>query len=96
LDERFYIRVRGAAPALSKGDYLHAKEDVPEDCFVYLRTHEDQTVVVALNFSSEERCLAPPRFGVAEMRVSTYLDREGTTDLACLRLRANEGGVILP
>ena len=72
------------------------KEKVPEDCFVYLRAHEDQTVVVALNFSSEERSLALPRFGAAEIRVSTHLDREGTTDLTCLRLRAYEGCVILP
>jgi len=50
--------------------------------------------MVALNYSLEERSLALPRFGAAEIRVSTHLDREGTTDLA--RLRANEGCVILP
>ena len=93
---RALIRARRAVPALSKGEYLRAKEDVPEDCFVYLRTHEDRTVVVALNFSSEERSLALPRFGAAEIRISTHLDRGGTADLACLRLRAHEGCVILP
>ena len=93
---RTLIQARRAIPALSKGEYLRTKEKVPEDCFVYLRAHEDQTVVVALNFSSEERSLALPRFGAAEIRVSTHLDREGTTDLTCLRLRAYEGCVILP
>jgi alpha-glucosidase len=93
---RALIQARRAIPALGKGEYVRVKEKVPEDCFVYLRTHEVQTVVVALNFSSEERCLALPRFGAAEIRVSTHLDREGPTDLARLRLRANEGCVILP
>jgi alpha-glucosidase len=72
------------------GGYCPAGEDIPEDCFVYLRTHEDQTIVVALTFPSEERTLTLPRFGTAEILVSTHLDREGTTDLARLRLRANE------
>jgi alpha-glucosidase len=91
---RALIQARHAVPALSNGSYCPAREDIPEDCFVYLRTHEVQTIVVALNFSSEERTLALPRFGTAEILVSTHLDREGTTDLA--RLRANEGCMVLP
>ncbi|MFN8484105.1 MAG: alpha-amylase family glycosyl hydrolase [Anaerolineae bacterium] len=86
--------LRRATPALGVGDYrsLDASGD---GVFVYERAHEGQRVVVALNFTGDERVVAvsaEPLSG--DVLLSTRLDREGPASLSALTLRPNEGIII--
>jgi alpha-glucosidase len=90
---RALLALRRAKPALTRGDY-QALEESSEHCFVYLRAHEDQRILVALNFSAEAQRLRLPAYGKGRVLLSTALDREGQVDLAELTLRGYEGCVI--
>lgn len=46
------IRLRKSSPALFDGSY-YCLENVPGDCFAFLRKSDNQKVLVALNFSSK-------------------------------------------
>jgi alpha-glucosidase len=87
------IWTRKMSPALLSGRY-RAVDKVPTDCFVYLREHTGQRMLVALNFSADEHRLSLPDLGVGQSVVSTHLDREGATDLTTLHLRGHEGIII--
>ena len=90
---RRLIWTRKASPALLSGRYFTV-DDVPEDCFAYLREHAEQRMLVALNFSDDEHRLSLPDLGVGQLVISTHLDREGTVDLAALHLREHEGAIV--
>jgi alpha-glucosidase len=90
---RRLISMRKASPALLSGRY-DALDNVPESCFVYLRQHAGQRMLVALNFSDDEHRLSLPDLGVGQLVISTHLDREGTIDLAVLHLRGHEGVIV--
>jgi alpha-glucosidase len=87
---RGLIRLRKKSPALSVGSYT-AIETGNDAVFAYLREHEGQRIVVALNFSEQ-----PTRVDLAvannggELLCSTHLDRAGA-----LELRPYEGLMIL-
>jgi alpha-glucosidase len=65
-----------------------------EDCFVYLRQHGSQRLLIALNFACAERVLSLAEFDTGRIVLSTYLDREEQVDLAHLALRGDEGCII--
>ncbi len=90
---RRLIWTRKELPALHSGRY-RAVDNVPGDCFVYLREHAEQRMLVALNFSADEQRLSLPDLGSGRLVISTHLDREGTIDLAALHLRGHEGVIV--
>jgi glycosidase len=100
------LRLRRAAPALLRGAYTPV-ERVPDDCFAYLRAHGDERYLIALNFGGREQTLRlgegggeavggrSGRSGMSgRLVLSTRLDREGSVDLATLRLRPYEGCLV--
>ena len=90
---RRLLAYRDRSPALQWGCYQPV-DSVPNDCYVYLREADEERVLVALNFSAEERTISLPDLGEGEVAVSTYMDRPGPVDLAHLTLRPNEGLII--
>lgn len=91
---RRLLALRRKLPMLHAGGYNPLREGVSEDCLVYVRRHQYQTCLVALNFSIEERELRLPDKDKGHVLVSTLLDREGATSLNPFRLRANEGCIV--
>ena len=90
---RALLALRRAAPALHAGSH-ESVPDVPDDCFVYLRTSAAERYVVALNFGPGAHVLALPGLGRGRLLLSTHLDREGAADLRSFPLRGHEGCVI--
>ncbi|WP_394825608.1 DUF3459 domain-containing protein [Pendulispora albinea] len=78
-------------PALAVGSKrLLASSD---DVLVYERTEQASRLLVALNFSAEERAAdLAGKSGV--VLLSTYLDHRGDVVQGELRLRANEGVLV--
>jgi alpha-glucosidase len=90
---RRLIWTRKASPALLSGRY-NAVDNVPNDCFVYLREHAEQRILVALNFSDNQCRVLLPDLGAGQLAISTHLDREGAIDLDTLHLRGHEGVIV--
>ena len=90
---RKLLALRRAMPALQLGNY-QPLDGVPDDCYVYLRQADDDSVLVALNISEKPRSLSLARLGYGNLRISTCMDKEGVVDLAKLVLRPYEGVVI--
>jgi alpha-glucosidase len=90
---RRLLAYRQATPALQWGSY-RAIDGIPEDCYVYLRQADGRRVLVALNFSGQERRLRLPDWGRGQVVISTYLDRAETANLAQFTLRGDEGVII--
>ncbi len=88
---RRLLAYRKASPALQWGEYRALR--APDDCYVFLRQTDEQRVLVALNFSSQERRLTFPA-PAGHVVVSTHLDREGAADLDTFVLRADEGVIV--
>jgi alpha-glucosidase len=90
---RGLLALRRNHPALSVGRYL-GLEDMPDDCFVYIREHDRERMLVALNFSNAERQIDLPTELRGAIRFSTHIDRDGEAVGGQLRLRGDEGCVI--
>jgi alpha-glucosidase len=101
---RRLLAYRRTTPAVQWGAY-RPLDDVPHDCYVYLRWAGAQRVLVALNFSAQERRLDLPALGGGgpvgdeyvprgRIVISTHLDREETASLAGLILRGHEGLIV--
>jgi alpha-glucosidase len=90
---RNLLTIRKSSPALQWGSYTPL-DNVPADCFVYLREAKGQRFLTALNFSSESQVLHLSNFVEAKIVLSTYLDRDETIDLKKFALRENEGILI--
>lgn len=80
---------RKGSPALNSGSYTPM--DSVNDTFVYLRQHEDEVKLIAINFTSNPKVVNLPQAG--RLVLSTELDREEdvTEDVY---LRAHEGVII--
>ena len=88
---RRLIELRRKLPALTVGSY-QPLDAGNASVHAYLREHEDQTVLVVLNFGSEAQTLDLSNTGDrGEMLCSTHLDRTGELDLKELSLRSGEG-----
>jgi glycosidase len=90
---RHMLAHRKRSPALQWGSY-RPLAPVPDDCFVYLRQAREERVLVAINFSDEDRVVSLPDLGESAAILSTHLDRPGPVDLARLTLRGNEGLIV--
>jgi alpha-glucosidase len=91
---RALLKLRRKRSALALGSY----ERVPaqDDCLVFIRRHDRERLLVALNFGAEPRTLAmPPDFANGRVLLSTAMDRGGTAT-ETLALRPNEGVVLAP
>jgi alpha-glucosidase len=89
---RRLLAIRRQYAAIELGAYqpLGAEHDV----LFYRRSLETQQIIVALNFSAEERTLVlPETIPALKMLVSTHLDRDETAP--DLSLRPYEGIVAL-
>ena len=73
---RRLLRLRKQSQALQTGKYTSI-DDIPENCFVYLREVKDERVLIALNFSSESQTISLSGLHSASILLSTFLDREG-------------------
>ncbi|QBD77540.1 DUF3459 domain-containing protein [Ktedonosporobacter rubrisoli] len=90
---RELLMLRRSSPALTLGAY-QAIDEENESCFVYLRQHDEQRYLVALNFSAQEQEIHLAIRGRGHVALSTSMDRDGAIDLSALRLRPNEGLLI--
>lgn len=91
---RLLISLRRAHPALTVGGY-HAL-DSADGTFVYVRQHENERFLVALNFTHEMKAITlPPDMTQGTVCVSTFMDPDRAVDLtAPLVLHPDEGVVI--
>ncbi|GHO93596.1 oligo-1,6-glucosidase [Reticulibacter mediterranei] len=88
---RTLIELRRLLPALKLGSYQSIEQDNPS-CFVYQRGYQKERYLVVLNLSDEKQVLSLT--GKGRVLLTTYMDFEGTRDLAELYLRGNEGLLI--
>ena len=84
---------RRTSPALSIGSYQSIDQE-NDACFVYLRQHNEQRYLVALNVSAQDQVVKLPGLGHGSIVLSTQMDREGPLDLSEIHLRGNEGCLI--
>ncbi len=84
---------RRASPALTIGSYRPIDQE-NDACFVYLRQHDEQRYLVALNVSAQDQVVKLPGLGRGSIVLSTQMDREGPIDLSEFHLRGNEGCLI--
>ncbi len=84
---------RRASPALTIGSYQPLDQE-NDACFVYLRQHNEQRYIVALNVSAQDQLVKLPGPGHGSIILSTQMDREGPLDLPEFHLRGNEGCLI--
>jgi alpha-glucosidase len=87
------LRIRKSHPSLSIGDF--ARFPAPPGVLAYLRAAENERLLIALNFGAQ-RCEFPlGSLGAGRILLSTYMDRadERLTDI--LRLRGNEGIIVM-
>ena len=94
----FFRRLTGLRrklPALNVGSYISV-ETGNDSVFAYLREHEGQRVLVALNFSGQSQRWDPPDLkNEGELLCSTHPGREGTVAPPRLELQPNEGLMVL-
>ncbi len=88
------LALRHAHPALNRGTY-EGVNNIPDACFVYLREHEGQRILIALNFTDQQHILGIEHVAeTGKLLLSTELNRSGEVDLSELELRPNEGLMI--
>lgn len=90
---RRLIELRRSMPALNIGTH-QTLENVPDDCFVYVRQLGDARLLVALNFSGTPQQLTLPDLGRGQLLVSTHTGKMRGVDLSSFQLSGNEGCVI--
>jgi glycosidase len=91
---RQLIAYRKGSKPLRWGKYVPV-DNVPSDCFAYIRkTIDDELVLMILNFSVENKAIKLTGFNKGELKISTFLDRSGEINLSGWILRGNEGVII--
>ncbi len=89
------IALRRQHPALHMGRF--AALDAPEGVLAYTRTHDDDVVLVALNFTGEERVWElPVGWENGRFLFSTTMQSGNGVGNGRLVLRPHEGGLLLP
>ncbi len=88
------LHLRRTYPALNVGSYRSLEQN-NTSCFVYLRQHEEQRVLIALNFSEQEQEIRLSReYSQGKVLSSTIGEREEVFELPVLHLYPNEGIVL--
>jgi alpha-glucosidase len=91
---RQLLALRRGSLALSIGSYADFPSDVP-DIFSFTRRHEDERILVLLNFSHERRVFSTrSEPGAAQVLLSTMPDRGGQVNLANIELAPDEGVIL--
>lgn len=90
---RRMLTYRKGSTALQIGSY-RPLDTSASGVFTYLREHDGQRVLVALNFTGKPWRLALPELGRGRVAVATSATRAGEVDLGDLALDAHEGVVI--
>lgn len=90
---RALLRLRRASRALQQGSYRPV-DGVGTDLFVYVREHQGERFLMALNFSDDIQDVPLAKVEGATVRVSTHMDRTERVEEPSLRLRPNEGCVL--
>jgi alpha-glucosidase len=94
---RTLLAYRKSTPALLWGSYSSidpGSREAQKNCFVFERQDNDQRLLIALNFSSQDQTLSLPGLGTGRIVLSTDSDHDGEVNLADFKLRANEGCII--
>ncbi|TFF92062.1 DUF3459 domain-containing protein [Candidatus Thorarchaeota archaeon] len=89
---RSLLAMRKKHRALQTGAYRPLAES-PPDCFLYLRETERDQLLIALNFSDQEKSLSLPSLEKAEVILSTTLQRKRSITNP-LKLHPREGVII--
>jgi alpha-glucosidase len=88
------LAYRRATPALQTGRYIEV-DYPPNDCLIYLRQHDEQRRLVAINFADQPKTVAISGIEASGIiALSTLLDRDGTLNLHDFTLRPHEGLLI--
>ena len=90
---RRLLAFRKDSAALQIGTY-RPLDTSASGVFAYLREHDGQRILVALNFTGKPWRLALPELGHGRVAVATNVARSGEVDLGDLALDAHEGVVI--
>jgi alpha-glucosidase len=91
---RRLTQLRRELRALATG-YYRSLDTRNEPVFAYLREHEGERVLVALNFGSAPEEVDLSEAGASgELLCSTLMDREGGVDPRRLALRPSEGAIV--
>ena len=91
---RRLLSYRKSTPALQWGGY-HPIDLIPEDCFAFTRlATSEPTLLVILNFSSQDQKVSIPELGTGRITLSTSLDRSEQVDLRDLTLKGDEGLIV--
>ena len=64
------------------------------DLLVYIREHEGERFLAALNFGHEAQTFALDPACHGQIAISTHLDREGEKVAGAIELRADEGVLV--
>jgi glycosidase len=90
---RRLLALRKNTRALHAGDY-RPLDDAPPHCFAYLRQADDETVMVALNFSAEPVRVPLSSPGRGRLLLSSHLDRDDEPLREHVSLRGHEAVII--
>jgi alpha-glucosidase len=90
---RRLLAYRRSSPALQLGRY-EAIDGAPADCYVFIRQAGEDRVLVALNFSDEERTVGLPHDGPTVLALSSEPGRERSEVGPELRIGGHRGVVI--
>lgn len=87
---RRLLRVRKQSEALQIGSY--SPQEAPEGVYAYVREHERERMLVALNFTGEEKTVKLPIEG--KVIVNTNLDSDSDHVKGQMKLRPNEAVIV--
>src|SRR5205823_891964 len=91
---RALVELRRATPALAVGAY-NTVDAGQADVLAYLRSHEGDRLLIALNFSERPFTLDLSDYGdAAELLLSTKCDSKRHPSLQRLELAGNEGVIL--
>ncbi|MFX1505604.1 MAG: alpha-amylase family glycosyl hydrolase [Promethearchaeota archaeon] len=90
---RQLISIRAKNPSLALGNFQLVK-NVPSECFVYQRSLDQTTFIIALNFSDITQEFTIQDLTGSDIMLSTYMDRKGLITTNKIALRGNEGCLI--
>jgi alpha-glucosidase len=90
---RALLRIRKSYLCLSIGDY--ARFPGPSSVLAYLREFGDERLLIALNFGAAPSEFSLGSLGAGHLLLSTCMDRTGEKLTDVLRLRSNEGIIVI-
>jgi alpha-glucosidase len=90
---RALLRIRKSHPSLSIGDF--ARFPAPPRVLAYLRACDNERLLIALNFGAERCEFSLGSLGAGCILLSTHMDRANEKLTEVLRLRSNEGIIVM-